>query len=39
VAFDVSLRYHSTMGPGSLIGLPDKRLRFWGVWIGHYVRL
>jgi opacity protein-like surface antigen len=38
VAFDVSLRYHSTSGPGPLIGLPDKRLRFWGVWIGHYVR-
>lgn len=39
VAFDVSLRYHSTTGPGPAIGLPDKRLRFWGVWIGHYVRL
>ncbi len=38
VAFDVSLRHHSTTGPGPLIGLPDKRLQFWGVWIGHYVR-
>jgi hypothetical protein len=38
VALDVSLRHHSTTGPGPLIGLPDKRLRFWGVWIGHYVR-
>lgn len=38
VAFDVSLRYHATQGPGAQIGLPDKRLRFFGVWIGHYVR-
>lgn len=38
MAFDVSVRYHATTGPGPLIGLPDKRLRFWGVWIGHYVR-
>ncbi len=38
VALDVSLRYHATQGPGTLIGLPDRHLRFFAVWIGHYVR-
>jgi hypothetical protein len=38
IAFDVSLRYHATRGPGPRIGLPADRLRFWAVWIGHYVR-
>lgn len=38
VAFDVSLRHHATRGPGPRIGLSDERLRFWAVWIGHYVR-
>jgi opacity protein-like surface antigen len=38
IAFDVSLRYHATRGPGPRIGLSDERLRFWAVWIGHYVR-
>lgn len=38
IALDVSLRYHATRGPGPRIGLPEERLRFWAVWIGHYVR-
>ncbi len=38
IALDVSLRHHATRGPGPRIGLPKERLRFWAVWIGHYVR-
>jgi len=39
VAFDLGLRYHATRGPGPRIGLSSERLRFWAIWIGHYIRL
>lgn len=38
VALDVSLRYHATHGPASSIGMADERLRFYALWVGHYVR-
>jgi hypothetical protein len=38
VAFDVGVRYHRTVGPGPAAGMADDRLRFFTVWIGHYVR-
>jgi len=38
VALDVGLRYHSTGGPGSSVGIGDGHLRFFALWVGHYVR-
>ncbi|MBI2536472.1 MAG: hypothetical protein HYW06_05815 [Gemmatimonadetes bacterium] len=38
VALDVGLRYHATGGPGPDIGISDGKLRFFTLWVGHYVR-
>ncbi len=38
VALDVGLRYHSTRGPGPDVGISDGKLRFFALWVGHYVR-
>ena len=38
VAFDLALRFIDSAGPGSQAGLDDGRLRFLGLWAGHYIR-
>jgi hypothetical protein len=40
VAFDVALRYHGTGIPisASAVGMGQENLRFFTLWIGHYVR-
>jgi hypothetical protein len=38
VAFDLALRFIDNAGPGSQAGLDDDRLRFLGLWAGHYIR-
>ena len=37
VAFDVAVRYHDAPGPGEA-NLGEKRLHFFAVWVGHYLR-
>ncbi|HZE18966.1 MAG TPA: hypothetical protein VE402_02490 [Candidatus Angelobacter sp.] len=37
VAFDVAVRYHDAPGPGEA-NLGEKRLHFFTVWVGHYLR-
>ena len=38
VAFDLGLRYLDLAGPGADAGLDSDRLRFFALWVGHYVR-
>ncbi len=38
VALDIALRYHATGGPGPDAGIDDGRMRFFALWVGHYLR-
>ncbi|MGQ0704273.1 MAG: outer membrane protein [Gemmatimonadales bacterium] len=39
LALDVAVRYHHmTRGPGAPAGVPEGPLRFYSLWIGHYLR-
>ncbi len=38
VAFDLGVRYLDLPGPGSGAGFDGDRLRFIGLWAGHYIR-
>jgi hypothetical protein len=38
LALDVSMRLHEAVSPGAVAGVPERRLRFATLWVGHYVR-
>jgi hypothetical protein len=39
LALDVALRYHQMRnGPGAAAGVPEGSLRFYSLWVGHYLR-
>jgi hypothetical protein len=38
LALDVSVRVHEAVSPGAVAGIPERRLRFATLWVGHYVR-
>jgi hypothetical protein len=38
LALDVSARVHEAVSPGPAAGIRERRLRFFTLWVGHYVR-
>lgn len=38
LALDVSARVHEAVSPGESAGIRERRLRFFTLWVGHYVR-
>ncbi len=38
LALDVSARAHEAVSPGDAAGIRERRLRFFTLWVGHYIR-
>ena len=38
LALDVSMRVHEAVSPGAIAGIRERRLRFFTLWVGHYLR-
>jgi hypothetical protein len=38
LALDVSAHVHEAVSPGEPAGIRERRLRFFTLWVGHYIR-